>query len=155
MDQGIAAVMGAGVGMSGAVLAAWLQARRQERHGRAKQLRAERRDAYAAFTGAAYDAAEATRDIGQDLVDRPKWFRPTRKWTAGGAAFRQLKAACVLVKFEGPLEVSDAAAAVEEAIQNYAYAIADARSDVQAKWDEAYDRISDFIDAARKSLSDW
>lgn len=77
---------------------------------------------YTAYAAAAFEAAEDVRSIGQDLAERSKLRGPSKKWDAGYLSFRKLKAAGILVEFEGSLDVVDASYAVEEAIQNYAVA---------------------------------
>ncbi|MFE9601497.1 hypothetical protein [Streptomyces hokutonensis] len=138
--------------MAGLLLGTWLQARRQERHETTQRRRVELRDIYTAYAAAAYEAAEDIRDIGQDLADRAKIRGPSKKWGASFQSFRRLKAAGILVEFEGSTEVIDASCAVEEAIGNYAIAVADARGAPSEEWDKVKDQIDAFMNEARKTL---
>ncbi|MFH8224748.1 hypothetical protein ACH4C2_37090 [Streptomyces sp. NPDC018057] len=123
MDQGLAAVLGAGVGMVGALATAALtyastryQARHQRMYEHAKTLREERRTAYLNFWNAAYREVSEYRDflfrVDEFTSGRggePEW-NSRRGWLAErNEALFALDQLCAVVYMVGPSAVFSAA----------------------------------------------
>ncbi|MEU5611699.1 hypothetical protein ACI2L4_28275 [Streptomyces sparsogenes] len=124
MDQGIAAVLGAAVGVAGTTLASLLAGRNQAAAEQAHWRRQSRRDAYAAFIEASehvHDHAEqAHRFLDQDAPD--VGAAETHIAQARGYV-DELDRKNSLVLLEGPHEVADAAQEINNCVEAWVDAL--------------------------------
>ncbi|MER5350699.1 hypothetical protein ABT093_10240 [Kitasatospora sp. NPDC002551] len=110
MDQGLAAVLGAAVGVLGSTLASALAGRQQERSQREHWRRQRRRDAYAAFMDHGMRMVHSVTDL-HSLLSSPEENSEEAAVRLGDLRTRkdELDRLTVLVILEGPSEVSDLA----------------------------------------------
>lgn len=125
MDQGIAALLGALVGVGGSALASFLSGRHQAAAERAHWRRQSRRDAYAAFIEAVerfYDEIEQARTL---LIQvRPDTEAASAHITQAKTHADELDRKTSLILLEGPDEVASAAESINECAEAWIRSLA-------------------------------
>ncbi|MGW2292710.1 hypothetical protein [Streptomyces phaeochromogenes] len=129
MDQGLAAVLGAAVGIVGTLgtgtlgyLAARRQASDQGCIDHAHQLRADRREAYLALLQALKPVHEIVNVVVEELRERgieyePNWEELGRVADLASSAEKSVAAAAQTVELYGPFEASNSAACISSTFE--------------------------------------
>ncbi|MER5485932.1 hypothetical protein ABT024_22330 [Streptomyces sp. NPDC002812] len=128
MDSGVAAVMGAAVGVVGTTLAAavaGLSAQRQVRAEHRHWRRQLRRDAYSAFTAKADELHKALKEINAELITPGADFAALRESLGGarGLLHGGLAEAQATVEIEGPAKLARMAEELSRSLSACAAAI--------------------------------
>ncbi|MCL8015915.1 hypothetical protein [Streptomyces sp. AS02] len=125
MDQGIAALLGATVGVLGTVSASAMsgwssrqQIRAQATVDHAQWRRQARRDAYSAFLAPAHETRNALKRAARALIDGAEVEEAHRQLQAAHDTLGQAQAAWSALAVEGPDSVEQAANSVKTALHS-------------------------------------
>ncbi|MFI7103524.1 hypothetical protein ACIBK8_29735 [Streptomyces sp. NPDC050161] len=175
MDQGIAALLGATLGVLGTVLASTVnnwsnrqQVQAQLQAEKAQWHRQTRRDAYSAFLAPAGEAQTALQAAGRAFVGTRDTPEIERRLRAAEDQLQNARATCAHVAIEGPETVERAARRVYTSLrsmQTNLMALADSPESTThrnvgflehhaVEVAELSDRIREFTAVARDALSE-
>ncbi|MFI0727636.1 hypothetical protein ACH4S9_01235 [Streptomyces sp. NPDC021225] len=175
MDQGIAALLGASIGVTGTVLASAItgwstrqQVRAQARAEHAHWRRQVRRDAYSAFLAPASESQNALKIAGRAFVGERDTEEIDRRLQQAVGQLALARAAWANLAVEGPEAVEQAARSVYTTLRSTETTLLALRdspentTDGNARFLERHavevgrlsERLSEFTAAARAALDD-
>ncbi|MGW3119203.1 hypothetical protein ACWDBW_19010 [Streptomyces sp. NPDC001107] len=175
MDQGIAALLGATVGVLGTVAAAAIsgwssrqQLRAQAGIDHAQWRRQARRDAYSAFLAPAHEAGNALKQAARSLIGEVDVSEADRRLQTAHDNLTAVHAAWAALAVEGPEAVEQLAHCVKTALHSMQTTLLAWRDSAEGAFDRnvkfverhavevtrVSERISAFTAAARAALDD-